>query len=103
MTGELVEGIKGIEEGKNLQVMEGNRIVEVKSADVDKGKVASYFLTKKGWDFILGLGDDTTDEDMFGAMPKEAYSIKVGLGTSKARFNLKSVKDVRQFLRGLGQ
>ncbi len=95
---ELVEVLKGIEEGKNLQVMEGNKIVEVKSAYVDKGKVASHFLTKKGWDFILGLGDDTTDENMFGAMPKGAYSIKVGLGPSKARFNLKSVKDVRQFL-----
>jgi trehalose 6-phosphate synthase/phosphatase len=98
---ELVKILEDNIVGKNLQVMEGSKIVEVKAADVDKGKVASHFLGKSKWGFILSLGDDITDEDMFGALPKEAYTVKVGLGQSKARFRLKSVKDVRQLLRGI--
>jgi hypothetical protein len=38
---------------------------------------------------------------MFAAMPKEAYSIKVGIGISKARFNVDTVVEFRTLLEEL--
>ena len=98
---ELVEVLADITANFNLQILEGNKVIEIKSADINKGKVASHWLSKGRWDFILAVGDDTTDEDTFGVLPKKAFSIKVGLGQSQARFNLKSAKEVRPLLREL--
>ncbi len=82
----------------DLQVLEGNKVVEIKNADVNKGKAAQYWLNDKKWDFILAIGDDRTDEDIFKVLPSNAYSIKVGLNQTKARFNIMSVEDVRTLL-----
>ena len=49
------------------------------------------------------MGDDWTDEDMFEVMPEDAYSVKVGLGPSKARFYLESNKEVRALLGELAE
>jgi len=85
----------------DLQVLEGNKVVEIKNAGVNKGKAMKRWLGENDWDFILAIGDDHTDEDTFKAMPPEAFTIKVGLGTTAARFYLISVKDVRELLRAL--
>ena len=39
--------------------------------------------------------------DTFGAMPDSAFTIKVGVQNSKARFNVESVDDVRALLKKL--
>ena len=49
----------------NLQIMKGNKIVEVKNNNVTKGSEALRLLGKEQYDFIMAVGDDTTDEDMF--------------------------------------
>ncbi len=85
----------------DLQVLEGNKVVEVKNAGVSKGKAAHNWLRDGKWDFIMAIGDDHTDEDTFKALPEEAYTIKVGLDKSAARYNLLSVNEVRRFLSQL--
>jgi trehalose 6-phosphate synthase/phosphatase len=50
---------------------------------------------------VMVIGDDVTDEDMFKAIPPEGYSIKVGYHPTNARYSLRSVKEVRSFLREL--
>jgi trehalose 6-phosphate synthase/phosphatase len=85
----------------NLEVLEGNKALEIRNAGVDKGLATSYWLSKENWDFMLAIGDDVTDEDTFAALPESAYTIKVGLGPSKARFNLNSAMDVRLLLKEL--
>ncbi|MEM6801808.1 MAG: bifunctional alpha,alpha-trehalose-phosphate synthase (UDP-forming)/trehalose-phosphatase [Bacteroidota bacterium] len=87
----------------NLQVLEGNKVVEIRNAGVDKGKAASLWLNKEGWDFILAIGDDHTDEDTFAALPEKAYSIKVGLNKTEAKYKVGSVEDARKFLDSLSQ
>lgn len=82
----------------DLQVLEGNKVVEIKNAGVSKGKATLNWLEEGKWDFIMALGDDHTDEDTFKALPDTAHTIKVGLDKSVARYNLLSVKDVRSFL-----
>lgn len=73
-----------------LQVIEGNKVFEVRPADVNKGRVAQEWLIHD-YDFVLATGDDTTDEDTFAALPPGAYSIKVGRGPTLARYRLPNV------------
>ena len=35
--------------------------------------------------FIMGIGDDQTDEDLFSRLPDGAWSVHVGSGRDKAR------------------
>ena len=98
---ELISVLDDVIASFNLQVLDGNKVVEVKSASVSKGKITAHFLEKGKWDFILAMGDDKTDEDIFSVLPDRAYSIKVGIDQSQAKYNLKSTKDVRPLLREL--
>ena len=82
----------------NVGVMEGNKVIEIKNNVVNKGRAALNWVTQRAWDFILAIGDDRTDEDLFEVLPPEAYSIKVGLAPSRARFNLVEQRDVLPLL-----
>ena len=85
----------------DLQVLEGNKVVEIKNAGINKGKAALNWVGEQKWDFIMAIGDDHTDEDTFKALPETAHTIKVGLDTSAARYNMLSVEEVRAFLNSL--
>jgi len=98
---ELRAALVNLTENLDVGVFEGNKILEVKSQVVNKGRAAEYWVTGRDWDFILAAGDDYTDEEMFSILPDEAYSIKVGFAASKARFNVDSVKDIRMLLKRL--
>jgi trehalose-6-phosphatase len=52
-------------------------------------------------DFILAIGDDWTDEDLFRALPATAFSVRVGLANTAARYHLSSHTAVRRILREL--
>ena len=53
------------------------------------------------YDFIIAMGDDTTDNDMFEALPQKAFTIKVGNVSETARYNIPEQKDVLPFLQTL--
>jgi trehalose 6-phosphate synthase/phosphatase len=96
---ELVNDLLHLTTNLNLQVLEGNKVVEIKNAGVNKGHAASRWASKEAWDFILALGDDLTDEDVFQALPAHTWSVKVGFGASGARFNLGFPTNVRSLLK----
>ena len=86
----------------DLQVMEGNKVLEIKNSGINKGTAASRWLARYPSDFILALGDDRTDEDTFRARPAEAFTVRVGQAPhSSARFHVASPTEVRQLLRKL--
>jgi trehalose 6-phosphate synthase/phosphatase len=82
-----------------LSVIQGNKVVEVKAARYSKGTVALTIMDQKPYDFIVSIGDDTTDEDMFRLMPNWAYTAKVGAGQSFARYRLARQQDVETLLQ----
>jgi trehalose 6-phosphate synthase/phosphatase len=96
---ELINNLSNITANLNLQVLEGSKVVEVKNAGINKGRMALRYLSREVWDFILALGDDWTDEDTFKVLPSTAWSIKVGFGASAARFSLSSSSKVTSLLR----
>lgn len=97
-TRELSSHLKYLTTDKNLQVLEGDMVVEIKSAMVNKGRAALKWLEKFPHDFTLAVGDDWTDEDTFRVMPPNAYTIKVGGTTSAAKYNIDSYREVRKLL-----
>jgi trehalose 6-phosphate synthase/phosphatase len=98
---ELKETLLQLTANLHLDVLEGDMVIEVKNVGINKGKAAGYWLAQKPWEFILALGDAWTDEDTFTVLPESAYSIRVGVKPSLARFNLESPKDVRRLLAKL--
>lgn len=84
----------------NLQIMRGNKVIEVKTVGVDKGVEATRLMGTDNYDFVMAMGDDITDEDMFHAMPPEAITIKVGSISEHARFSLAQLETV-EFLNSL--
>lgn len=100
-TRELAAHLRFLTGDFQLQVLEGDMVVEVKSVFVNKGTAASIWLEEYPADFILAIGDDWTDEDTFKTMPTHAYTIKVGAVGSEARYRVPSVEDVRKLLNDL--
>lgn len=99
---DLLTHLAFIGQGGGLLVLDGNKVVEVKNAGVDKGTAAARWVHELQPDFILAVGDDRTDEDTFRALPESAYTVKVGTeARSFARYAVRNTADVRRLLRGL--
>ena len=64
-------------------------------------RAASALMKGQEYDFILAIGDDWPDEDTFKAMPKNAFTIRVGYAYTQANYNIKSFKEVRNLLSEL--
>lgn len=84
-----------------LSIIQGNKVIEIKSPDYSKGSEVRRLLDANHYDFILAMGDDTTDDDMFEALPLDAFSVKIGNISQKANYNLSSQSDVLPLLQSL--
>ncbi|MFP4467237.1 MAG: bifunctional alpha,alpha-trehalose-phosphate synthase (UDP-forming)/trehalose-phosphatase [Candidatus Goldiibacteriota bacterium] len=100
---DLKDAIMNLTANRNLGVLGGNKVVEIKSMGINKGRAVMFWLSKENWDIIFAAGDDWTDEDTFEAMPEDAFTVKVGFGYSKANYNLSSVHDVKKLLKKLAR
>ncbi|MDD6210718.1 MAG: bifunctional alpha,alpha-trehalose-phosphate synthase (UDP-forming)/trehalose-phosphatase [Bacteroidales bacterium] len=96
---QLVDALISICMRQNLQILQGNKVVEIKPADYNKGSEVKRLTENRYYDFILAMGDDTTDEDMFRALPEEAITIKIGNVSESARYNLPFQSEVLSFLK----
>lgn len=85
---ELLDSLFHLVRNGQLQVIDGNKVIEVRVAGIDKGVAARNIVGSQESDFVLVVGDDKTDEDMFKAVNDEAVTIKVGSGHSAAQFSV---------------
>jgi trehalose 6-phosphate synthase/phosphatase len=100
-TRELTSHLKYITADKDLQVLEGDMVVEIKNSEINKGKGAQVLLKEYKADFIMACGDDWTDEDTFKVLPDQSYSIKVGSSASAAKFSVPTFESIRTLLNNL--
>ena len=99
----------------NLKIVNGKGFMEIIAFGVNKGyfvgyKIKEYIKKKKNLDFILCIGDDTSDEKMFHYLKtkkdeirkfcKKAkfYAITVGKKPSKANFYVEKIKNVQEMI-----
>ena len=95
---ELARALSTLGLGPELQMLLGNKVVEARHASAHKGTVARRWASQEPWDVVLAAGDDATDEDLFAALPEGAWSLRVGTGDSRARYNVDRPEDLRALL-----
>lgn len=95
---ELKEAMAGITADHSLSIMEGSKVVEIKLARVGKGHAAHRWMSHADRGFVFAVGDDRTDEDMFEMAPDDAWTIKVGHGSTHARFSVRGIANVHALL-----
>ncbi|MGY5848457.1 bifunctional alpha,alpha-trehalose-phosphate synthase (UDP-forming)/trehalose-phosphatase [Salegentibacter sp. HM20] len=96
---ELASVLKELISNHGLSVLEGNKVLEIKSSGVNKGKAATKKLVSNEYDFIFAIGDDWTDEYMFSELPEDAYTVKVGIKKTSARYYVEDTDRVRHLLK----
>ncbi|HYV93241.1 MAG TPA: bifunctional alpha,alpha-trehalose-phosphate synthase (UDP-forming)/trehalose-phosphatase [Chitinophagales bacterium] len=84
-----------------LQLLEGSKVLEIKHASFNKGTVVQQFLSLMKDAFMLAIGDDKTDEDIFRSIPSPAYTIKVGEPSTNARYYVRDQRKVLELLMNL--
>lgn len=85
---------------ENLQILNGNKVVEVKPNEYSKGTEIQRLMALDDYDFMLAMGDDVTDESMFRAMP-QGVTVKVGNVSDNARYCIGRQDEVIPFLKRL--
>jgi trehalose 6-phosphate synthase/phosphatase len=87
----------------NLKILDGNKVVEILSNETGKGQAVKKLFEKGGYDFVLSIGDDATDEEMFEFFlhHSDAFTIKVGEGETSARYKYENISEVAALLKQL--
>jgi len=84
-----------------LSIMDMNKALEVVNRQISKGTAVSELITNKEYDFILCIGDDVTDENMFINLPDHATTIKVGRKKTNAKYYIEDIDRVKALLSAL--
>ncbi|XP_038986084.1 alpha,alpha-trehalose-phosphate synthase [UDP-forming] 6-like isoform X2 [Phoenix dactylifera] len=114
---ELLDHLESVLANEPVSVKSGPHLVEVKPQGVSKGLVAQRLLSvmqERGLspDFILCIGDDRSDEDMFEVISNamagsslapaaEVFACTVGRKPSKAKYYLDDTHDIVRLMQGL--
>lgn len=85
-----------------VEVLAGNKVVEVRAQGIHKGGIVSRVLESEDPAALaLAIGDDRTDEAMFAALPAGSVAVHVGPGESQAAFRLSDTNAARALLSSL--
>ncbi|HZH04153.1 MAG TPA: trehalose-phosphatase, partial [Myxococcaceae bacterium] len=99
---ELLMHLNALLSNVPVEVLSGNKVIEVRPHGVHKGRVVGPVLAAApAGSLPLALGDDTTDENLFAALPADGLSVHVGPTPSQAHYRLDGVEDARAFLQRL--
>lgn len=114
---ELLDHLENVLANDPVSVKSGQFTVEVKPQGVNKGLVAERLLAtmqRKGMhpDFVLCIGDDRSDEDMFEVITNasttlclspvaEVFACTIGQKPSKAKYYVEDSGEILRILEGL--
>ncbi len=85
----------------DFEILEGHKVLEIKSGRYDKGEAAKSLLKPNHSDFIFAAGDDRTDEFLFKILPENTYTIRIGSSPSLAKYNITSIPLLLKLLKEL--
>ena len=85
-----------------VSILAGDHVIEVRQQGVHKGTIVDRLRgQQRPGTLMVGMGDDTTDEDLFAALPEGAVAIHVGERASRAPIRLRDAAAARRFLAAL--
>lgn len=83
-----------------FEVLEGHKVLEVRPRAVSKASVVRCLLAQPDEAAgILAVGDNRTDDDMFGSLPTSAVTIGVGVVPQRVKHRVADPSAVRRILR----
>jgi trehalose 6-phosphate synthase/phosphatase len=89
---------------QRVAVLRGDKVLEFRPAGINKGDiVATLVRDHDAGALLVAAGDDTTDEDMFAALPAGALSVQVGLRAKGAALRLPDVAACRTLLERIAE
>ena len=102
---ELIKMAEKFTETLGLKILDGNMVVEIMNKAIGKGIAVKRLMARGKYDFILSIGDDVTDEEMFEYFQHNpnAITIKVGNGKTYAKNKVADINDVILLLKKLSQ
>jgi trehalose 6-phosphate synthase/phosphatase len=99
---ELLVHLETVFSNAPVEVIPGDKVVEIRPYGVNKAVAVRAMLRSASAEAcVVALGDDLTDEDMFGALPDGAISVHVGKRRSRARYRLADAGAARAMLRAI--
>lgn len=101
LSNEVIDHLLSITTNIGVQVLHGHKVIEVSNSGINKGELGMHWLSKKDYDFVLALGAGWADELLFQSLPKHAWTVKVGMIQTDARYVISDQADVIEFLKKL--
>jgi trehalose 6-phosphate synthase/phosphatase len=100
---ELISILENISNFYKLKILDGNKAVEIMNDKIGKGIAVKKLLDQNNYDFLLSIGDDVTDEEIFELLMNDtnAVTIKVGDSGTVAKYKFEDVSDVIELLKYL--
>jgi trehalose 6-phosphate synthase/phosphatase len=85
------------------ELLRGEKVIEVRPRGVHKGRVVERLLAAAQLPLptIVAMGDDSSDDDTFRALPPEAITISVGFRPSAARYRVARPQAARRLLQSV--
>ncbi len=91
-------------EHPGVKVLKGKSVLELSVSHADKGSAVTAYGRSVGATARIYFGDDVTDEDAFVRMTRpEDVTVKVGAGSTAARYRLDDEAAVARCLERLGR
>ena len=88
--------------GQSMDILPGDRVVELRPQGVHKGRVVGEATQDLApGTLVVAIGDDRTDEDLFGAVPEGGLTIHAGNKPTRAGYRVNGHAEVRKLLAGL--
>jgi trehalose 6-phosphate synthase/phosphatase len=101
---ELISLLSDYLTGAGASVIDGNKVIEIKPAQINKGNAVLQAFNLKDYDFCVAIGDDRTDEDLFEVINRfKGITIKAGESGSMAQYRISTIPSVISFLNQLQQ
>jgi trehalose 6-phosphate synthase/phosphatase len=102
LAGELAAILGGLLAETDARPVTGKKIVEVRPVWANKGALLTYLIDRyPDRPFHLIAGDDSTDEDMFERATPGAFTVHVGGGHSRARYEIDDPEALVELLGAL--
>jgi len=85
-----------------VEIVTDQKVIEVRAIGVNKGVVVPRLLADSpAGTFVVAMGDDRNDEELFAALEGAGTSIHVGGGTSHADIRVPNIDAARRLLASL--
>lgn len=90
---------KAIKKFNNICISHGNKILEIKRNDINKGTIVHHILLEKNPMFALSIGDDIADEEMHKVLNTRKNTMTIKVGFNKNTIAKHQIQDYKEAIK----